>query len=429
MKKIYILAYEESTKYHNIYILGIRIRWKKFSERRKNIRYKKFSIWENIIGCKNSYDRKRKVFSILGIKGTKKIWGAVSLNRKCNKKIGKVDADIIHIMANNNYTGTFYNMINKYNVENKRHLFIIYMSANETHVSPIKENKDVIFGNICSLKINTKKTKKIIVHGLLEKHIFEWLNKNPQYLKITYWSIWGSDLYKFSGSMYDKVRRNVKAIISYYDEEKYKERYGEKLCYKAYYLNPLAKYLETLRQRNIKEDKNEIVIQINQCATEYTLKALDTLAKFKDKNIRIWTPTSYKRLGENISAKEIEVYGKKIFGDKFSIQNTYLSPEKFAEKILQNDIMIVNLDNQGGIGNIAAGFFLGNKIYVNSHSTTYVTFQKSNKIFYDSNKINEISYEDFIKYSKIEKEQNYENIKKFFSEEYVATLWNEIFIS
>lgn len=404
-------------KYKQLTFLGIRFRWKIH-----DLKYKKFRYWQKIIGCKNTTDRRNKIICILGFKFRKKIRGAMSIYGVYNKKIGKVDAEIVHIMANNNYTATYYNMVKKYCSEHS-HLFIFYSGSCYKYISPAAESDDVVFGNIFSLKIDCRKTKKIVVHGILEKQIFLWLYKNPKYLKKVYWSIWSSDLYKFPGKMYDYVRKNVKALVTIYDYEEYRRRYGDKMCFYAYYLNPLAPYLDDISVQK----KDCVRIQINQCCTQYTIQALRVLEKFKNEKIEVWSPVSYVKLGEKTTPAEIERIGKSIFKDKFFCQKGYLSPKDFASLIEKNDIMICNLDTQGGAGNIAAAFYAGAKVFLHPQSTVCTAFRRSGQEFFDVNKIKDMSFEEFSRYTEEQRLENHNRIKKYFSAEYAAGFWQKIF--
>lgn len=300
------------------------------------------------------------------------------------------------------------------------HFFIAYKGS---ETNPIKECDNVVWGNVMTAQIDLKKTKKIILHGILEKPIWEWLYKNPKYLKIAYWCIWSADLYRFPGQKNDFVRKNVKALVTIYDYEEYRRRYGDKMCFYAYYLNPLAPYLK----EDMYQDTNCVRIQINQSRTSDTLKTLDMLAKFKDENIRIWTPVSYGMIGETITAKEINAYGKAIFGNKFSVQNVYLSPAEYVRLIERNNIFIHSVGRQCGAGNIAAAFYAGAKVFLHPQSTVCTAFRRSGQEFFDVNKIKDMSFEEFSRYTEEQKLENHNRIKKYFSAEYVAGFWQKIF--
>ena len=84
-------------------------------------------------------------------------------------------------MANNVFTTNFYKML-KNNIDIRDHIFVCYRGGIFKYL--LKENEYIKFGNIESLKINVNETEKIIVHGLLEHELFNWLYYNPEYLNI-----------------------------------------------------------------------------------------------------------------------------------------------------------------------------------------------------------------------------------------------------
>ena len=420
-----ILGFMEEVNRYVIYILGFKfnISKQKYIKKKKKV---KFNFFEKIIGCKNNLIRSEKIFYFMGFKFRKKIPGSVSVYKRYNKRIGKIGAEIVHIMAHNHFTRNFIDMVRKYDTK-REHLFIVYQASIDETSAPIVSGKDIVTGNVYTLKLDMNKTKKIIMHGLLRPELYDWLYNHPEYLKITYWSIWSSDFYRFQSPKYNCVKQKVKAIITIWDKDEYLKKFGEKKCFPAYYLNPLAPYAENRRSLVEHDIKKPYIIQINQCATSETLRAIDDLSHFKDENIRIWTPVSYTRLGEKVEAKEIEKYGKKIFGNKFSIFSTYLSPKEYANKLAKNDIIIVNEKNQGGAGNLAYCMYLGCKAFINSKSSTYERFKKTKKIVFDSENIKNMNFNEFIEFSSQQKNHNYENIKEFFSPKYTFDFWEKVF--
>ncbi len=376
----------------------------------------------NIFSIRNSFCKRHKIVTILGIKIKIRVKGAIENYFKIyNEKVGLLDAEIIHIMANNLYTTTFYNMVKKYD-DIKRHQFVFYR-GNLTNYLINNKAENVKFGNIETIKINLNKNKKIIIHGILEKEIFNWLYSNQEYLKRVYWCIWSSDLYKFKGKKYDYVRKNVKAIITIYDKEKYIANYGTKKSFNAYYLNPLFdKFTE-------KNKKDYIQILVNQCVKLCTIDALNILKKYKNEKIKIITPLSYYSVGENnehIRNQIIET-GKKLFGEKYIPLTKFLPPHEYAKLLSNTDIMVVNLENNGAAGNLAGVIYAGGKVYLKNSSTTKKAFQNGNITTFSYEDIEKMNYQEFISYDENIKHNNQSNIKKYFSEEYVASLWKKVF--
>lgn len=373
-----------------------------------------------IFSIHNSFSKRHKIITILGINIKIRRKGAIETYFKIyNEKIGTVDSEIIHIMANNIYTATFYKMVKNYS-NLKKHKFICYKGHIVDYL--IKQSdENVIFGNIETIKIDLNKNKKIIIHGLLEPELFNWFYKHPEYLKRTYWSIWSSDLYKFKGKKHDYVRRNVKAIITIYDENKYIERYGQKKCFNAYYLNPLYDKFVT------SEKKDYIQIIVNQSVRKCTIEALKTLSKYKDEKIKVITPLGYYAIGEDDVKEDIIKTGEEIFGNKYVPLKEYISPYIYAKILSNTDIMVVNLENNGAVGNLAGVVYCGGKIFLKNSSTALEAFNKGNIQTYSYDDIHNMNFEDFIKYDETIQNANINNIKTYFKEEYVANLWEKIF--
>lgn len=425
LRQIFSVTNSPTKKHKVITILGTKIKFRKKGYALQYLARKFKSFIRQIFSVANNSPRNHKIITILGFKIKKHIKGTIEKTyRIFNKKIGDIDAEIVHIMANNVFTTTYYNMLRNH-CDISNHLFICYRGS----LLPIvlrENNKDIIFGNINTIKFDLQKVKKIILHGLLEQEIVDYFYEHPKLLKKCYWSIWGSDLYKRSGKRYDYVRKNVKAVITHYDYEQYKNTYGDKPVYNAYYLNPLSPYL---KQEIKKKDKDEpITILINQCCTVKTIEALEDLSKFKDENIKIITPLSYIRLDENITPAEIIAVGKRIYGDKYQPLTKYIAPKEYSKIIESVDVMVVNLDFQGALGNLTAVVRSGGKAYLKSTTAGFQRLTDINGlIIYPYEEIKTLNFKQFIKYPQKIKKNNVNIETKFFSEEFCAKAWGKVF--
>ena len=395
------------------------------ADMKRNIMDESLKMLRKIFSVTNNPPKTHKVVNILGIKIKKRIKGTIERNfREYNRKIGKVDAEIVHIMANNVFTAAYYNMI-KNQCDISKHLFICYR-GNLSSFLLHENNEDIIFGNINTIKFDLTKVKKIILHGLLESEIIDYFYKNRECLEKCCWSIWGSDLYKKRGKKFDYVRKNVKAVITCYDYENYRKIYAEKIVFNAYYLNPLSPYLSL---KNKKKGKNAPVsILVNQCCAYETLDALEELGKFKDENVKIITPLAYIRLDENITPSDIIKAGERIFGDKYYPLTKYMAPNEYSKIIEKIDVMVVNLDFQGALGNLAAVLRCGGKAYLKSDTSGFkrLTEVVGLKI-YPYEEIQSMNFKQFIKYPQKIKRNNINIETKFFSEEFCVKEWKKVF--
>mgnify|MGYP000059736785 FL=1 len=171
-----------------------------------------------------------------------------------------------------------------------------------------------------------------------------------------------------------------------------------------------------------KQKKGYVQIQINNSCDKSTLEVLDYLKKYKDENIKIVTILSY---GQMDYKEEIIKKGKKIFDDKFTYIDNYLSPEKYSQHLANNDILILNQNRQQGVGNTMASLYLGIKVFIRSEISVYKSLTNDGIKVFDTNNIPALDYNEFVYYDKREINQNI--VSSFFDENCVARQWEYIF--
>ena len=210
---------------------------------------------------------------------------------------------------------------------------------------------------------------KIIIHGLWSARLIQLLFLQPWLLKKCYWVMWGGDFYFPEKQSW--IKKQVIKKMGYLltgttgDYELAKKWYGAKgkhiKCfnypsnlYKDYHIRPKV--------------HSTINIQLGNSAdpTNHHIEVLQSLEKFKDKNIQIFVPLSYGNLEY---AKEVILKGKEIFGDKFIAFTDFMLFEKYMEFLSEIDIAIFNHRRQQAFGNIISLVGMGKKVYLNSEST------------------------------------------------------------
>lgn len=335
----------------------------------------------------------------------------------------KIDSyKYVHIMFNDKFNKPFVDFLNT-NFNPKEHLVLCKRWFSE---HPFPEGENVI--EITSLKgLKFNKSEKIICHSLFDPELVDYLYKHQDILRNkSYWVIWGGDLY---GAQRDKkndfVRTNFKGYISDTDgdcEVAMKTYNSHPETYKAGYTFPITKEMLDEAKR-IEHDY--IQIQINNSADKTTLDMLDILSKFKDKNIKITTILSY---GQTQFKDEIIQKGKEIFGVKFEYLDKYLTPSEYAQKLAQNDILILNQNRQQGLGNCFSSLVLGSKAFIKSDITTYNHFNSRDIKVFDTYEINHMGFDELIAYDNEIKKNNMQKSLIFFDDEYLKRLWNEVFI-
>lgn len=397
-KHNYVIEFEMSKKHFKVYLFGKKICSINKGFYRKEIT-KNGKVHIFIFGMK-----------ILSYKSKQKL--DISNFKTCK---------YVHIMNNDKFNKPFCDFLNR-NFKSEEHL-ILYMKM---HDHPVPTGNNVMkFQSFAQLELAKNNIQKIIFHSLPGNSV-EYLYKHKNILKTKcYWMIWGADLYNAKrDKRNDFVRANFKGYISDTDgdclvaAEKYN---SHPLIYNAGYTFPIT--IEMINAcKKIKHKYTKI--QINNSADESTLEMLDVLSKFKDENIRIFTILSY---GKMEFVEPIISKGKTIFGSKFEYVNEFMLPEKYAQRIAQNDILILNQNRQQGLGNCFANLVLGTKVFIRSEVTTFKHFNSKGIKIFDTNDIKEMSFKQLKEYPKKIQTINSDKAKVFFDDTYLKQLWTKVF--
>lgn len=333
----------------------------------------------------------------------------------------------IHIMFNDKFNKPFVDFLNR-NFDAKEHLVLCKRWFNEF---PFPQGENVI--EIQTLKkLNFTNAEEIFCHSLFDNELVEYLYNHQDILKEkAYWLIWGGDLYEAPrDEKNDFVRENFRGYITDVDgdravlEKRYTTRKNKKF-YHATYTFPVTLDMIDKAKKSLKK-RNATIIQINNSCDDSTLEMLDILSKFKDENIIIKTILSYAKLEFK---EQIIDKGSAIFGDKFEFIETILSPQEYAKYVSENDVLVLNQNCQQGLGNSFLALVFGAKLYIRSEISTYdYLISNGNKVF-DSTKIAQMDFTEFIAIDKETKQNNIQNSSKFFSDEYAKNLFEKVFFS
>ena len=362
--------------------------------------------------------KSHKIFNFAGIKLRVKSY--TELDKKINQDISKYK--YIHIMFNNKFNKPFVDFLNSH-FNPQEHMILCHRAYEDKEPTLFPRGENVYeYVHLDKINLNKENIDKIICHSLFPAGLVNKLYKEKNLLKKSYWVIWGGDLYNAPrDKKNDFVRKNFKGYIGTIDKEFAISKYGMKSkFYEMYYKFPLTKEMLD----SVNQTQNDYVkIQVNNSCDDSTLEILDILSKFKDKNIKITTILSYGKL--EYKDKIIEK-GKEIFGDKFEYLDNLLTPREYANYIAQNDILILNQNRQQGFGNILAALYLGVKVFVKSNISTNIYLNNEGIKIYDTEDIQNNSFENFIEYNM--KAQNKETVKKYFDDDYLKKLLENIFI-
>lgn len=335
------------------------------------------------------------------------------------------------------YSKNYIKFIKKYfNIE--KHCFVIYQKDNPQNIEFKVEKNILLVNNLRELIkfyafFSFKKYKKIIIHGFYWPYlgIFYFIKRN--YLKKSYWMMWGGDYSHFNFKP-KTIKGKLNKIISDYiksqfyaymiglEEEfnKVKKNYKIKKgkYYKAFYSLGLDKKIIFRKSTN-----NSMNILVGNSASKLNnhLEIFEKLRKYN--NIKIFCPLSYgdeKNLEwTNIVLKK----GKEYFEERFIPILKMLPYEEYKIFLLQIDIVILGYDVQAAMGNTSLLLGLGKTAYLKKDSPV--------KKFLDDNEIVTENFEELIDLKKLDEnilKSNSEKINNLFLDEVIIKQWEKIFL-
>lgn len=386
---------------------------KLYSQFSKNILTKIYRV-ERIVRT-NKKIKKYYIFSIPLFKRTKKIVNYSNF-------LGNIEYKTIYILHKTSLSVEFVKMIMRY-YSPKESAFVFISGASENFAGPLW-GKNIFYGNIETLIINPNKTHKIILYGMYSQALVNYLYRHKNLLPITYWAILGGDLYLAPNDEKNNyVRKNVKAIITSFDPQEYEKRYGKKKSFNIIYKNPIARYV--LNKKQLRK-KNSYKILVNNCCDPSTLEVFHLLEKFKHQNIIVSTILSYKTIDAPNAYTSIMKEGKQIFQDKFEPIKQWMNSRQYADFLSTVDIYISGQNWQRGLGNMSALMIMGKKIFMKSNVSTYSQFQNMGVKVFNTDSIENMSFEEFINYDKTYIQQNRTIMSQRASEKYQIQLWKAV---
>jgi len=297
----------------------------------------------------------------------------------------------------------------------KEHFYEIFKITN---ISTFKPTDALV---LCKRLRDSKAYDNIIFHSLYLNYLLLALFFNKKAVRRATFIIWGvqdagpffvpetKSKYKIAGWFYEKLRSVIIPEFKYIgtvldaDYDKVKKLYGVTAA------NKKCKYmLGAFNNKEQAEKKNRKHINIQAGHSGYkvtsTLETLDTLSKFKDEDIRIFSPLSY---GDEKYIQEVIKKGKEIFGKKFIPITKQMSGTNFIKFISSMDIYIHNALVQMGLANVFTNIAYRSKVYLNAEGAVYDEY--TNIWGYTVSKVSDIreqSFEEFIYLCPEEAEKN-----------------------
>lgn len=197
------------------------------------------------------------------------------------------------------------------------------------------------------------------------------------------------------------------------------------------YGNPIS-LKETLTQISMSESNDQdgttIKIQIGNSASEtnHHIEVLNTLRKFKDKNIKIYAPLSY---GDKIYAEKVILIGKKLYGDKFIPLTEFVPFDRYLAYLKTINVAIFNNDRQQALGNISLLCIAGAKVYLRTDTSMWSHYRETMSVkFSEYCTISSQSFEEFINYKKEIRNRNIKHCYDYLTDiDRVRGQWRDIY--
>jgi len=330
-------------------------------------------------------------------------------------------AKIVHIMHIQKFIPFFIEDTNN-NFNNEEHLFCIVKTSNyQLYPDVVNKIKSYEYNNIFFVEekkdffiLITKlyEAKKIILHSIWLRFIINTLFLQPWLLKKSYWVMWGGD---FNGkrNRYNPIKRFVIKYMGYYvtyikgDYEYIKKYFNAKgtyiecFMYDSNLYHPIKLSPKTTSTVNIQVGNSGV-------ARNNHIEIFEKLKKFKEEDIKIFTPLGY---GSESSKYSIIKAGRKIFGNKYEAQLDFLPFEEYLKYLSNIDIAIFGNKSQQAMGTIISLLGLGVKVYIRSDITPWKTFKDLKLNIFDVEEL------DITPLSKEDKLHNINIIKNHFSKE------------
>lgn len=294
---------------------------------------------------------------------------------------------ILHLVEHEKFIPPFIDFVNNNLSPEKHHFYFIhnghqYQSPEFDNVSINIDNRNIV-KFLWAFWKETKKSQKIILHGLFSSRVILALVLQPNVLKKCYWIIWGGDLYTYA---LDKrnIRWKIKEffrqilipkighLITYIpgDVELARQWYGAKGVYHECLIYPSNTYQPVSLPDYLHHGFN-ILIGNSADSSNNHEEIISKLKTFDNNLTKIIAPLSY---GEKSYAKKITQLGKSIFGEKFVPLVNYIQYKDYLKILADVDIAIFNHKRQQGMGNIISLLGMGKTVAIRSDTSSWNLF-------------------------------------------------------
>lgn len=266
----------------------------------------------------------------------------------------------------------------------------------------------------------------IIWHSLFfttQKYLY-FLAFFTKYLKKSVWIEWGADLYLWKydentlkGRIKNRLNRRVRERMRWIgcsfpvDELEARQQFGEQVqCFYTPLANPkkeatglIDEILSLKPQEEKSDERNVVQIAHNSFQFNNHIRIIDRMRKFKNDNLFFILPVSYGIYGINgqYGGKDyrdsVIRYARNELGkEKVGVLLKNVPFDEYMKFLWKIDIVVFDFDRPCGLGTLRILLLMGKKIFLPA-GTPYYEFLRSKGLpIYDTNKIPEMSYEEFI---------------------------------
>lgn len=362
-----------------------------------------------------------------------------SKNHVSTLKITLKNNFICHLVYEHDFIQQFNDMIvEKFDL--REHLFIVYAKHawDKTREYNIRNSYYIDSFDDAYLIELIEKSAQIIVHCLYTIELTDFLFQNYHLLNKVNWKLWGGDLYLYRQvcSGYNSEENEAKrmsiikniAYITSPVEEEFKHAidvYKGDAKYKfAFYPLPKDFCEYRLAKNQGKNTTINILVGNSGYPTNNHLQAFSYLSKFRNEQIKIYCPLSY---GDKDYSKKVCVNGRKIFDDKFVPLLNFIQFDQYVNLMNTMDLAVMNHNRQQGLGTILTLLYLGKKVYMQPHITTYKCLKRFGVAIYDIDEIEKSDLSNLKTFSRVCGKINYEIIGDIYSKDNCINSWQAIF--
>lgn len=297
---------------------------------------------------------------------------------------------ILHVMILEKFLPPFIDFVDKHFGRGEhKYVFItsekyLFGLTPEHNVEFLHTDEDIFV----TLLSYMREARKIILHGLWRDKVDQLLVQETEFLRKSYWIMWGGDFYfpeKHSKNRHFVIKNVAYLITSASgDVELVRREYSSTGKHIS-----SASYTSNIFDGNLPSgagsaDCSRILIGNSASTTNNhfeIFKRLDLTGH--SGNIKIYCPLSY---GCKEYAAEVMQAGSEMFGDSFIGMTEFMSYYEYMRFLDGVDIAIFDHERQQAFGNIIQLVGRGKKVFLNKKSSLYHFFDGIDVVLYDSSK-------------------------------------------